>query len=396
MGDMPYPLEKGLFPLVIEHFFNEGLERSWACARPRWILHKRPGPKRRLRAIWRYCKIAETLRNAEGNEGTISAVTPDNSFIYSSIFTDSRSPGMPHLPQVLIGLQRTMAEGWFGMEPNAGGTWNRRPTSTWTSSKSLGRWIGYYGNAELILCETLQRMLEVSLGLEHQTTAPTNRREERAFERRLRRQATRVWPVCVFLTCPQPWFGGWITWKRHRARSAVRGQVTVLVQTPGHDRPITPSPVDHEADEPQARAEGTNIMLPNPYFLMGVTNGSKYNSGYDGKYIDQAHQVRGRDPRTAVNDQGMWIVTHENHDSAIVWSSFAEPPRPNWDPNGPDPAEAWDLPPIATYRCARLDQRADIPGSPAPDPARIDGFFDIVVVSPASRDGGIPSDPLFP
>src|SRR5829696_5957198 len=166
---MPYPLEKGLFPLVVEGFFNQGLEAAAPSATPSTILGQRPGPMRRLRAIWRYCEIVEKLRNAKTNENSIRQVTKDNSFIHSSLFS-----GPPPLPA----FQRVIAEDWFGMTP-ASGTgsgggpgWRREPTTNWTTSKSLGHWSGYYGNVELILVETLQRMLEVSLGVEHVTAAP--------------------------------------------------------------------------------------------------------------------------------------------------------------------------------------------------------------------------------
>ena len=339
MGGMPYPLEKGLFPLVIEHWFNEGLERTWSWARPRTILRKRPGPRRRLRAIWRYCHIANEIRQAKDNPGQetlIESVTAANSFVYSSMFT---SPAIASVPAAAIAsLQKLLAEDWFGMKwdpsggPNGTGGYRRPLARSWSMSASLGWWSGYYGDVELIICETLQRTLEVSLGLEHQTAPPTTPVEQKALEDKLSKEATQVWPIYLFVACPQPWFGTSVTWQRHKAKSAVRGQVTTVLQTPGHHRPVAPSPVDLEGDKSEVPAEGLpSVMLKNPYYLQGRDRAGA-NSGYDGKYIDAPKsKVDGGDPRRAATggavDQGMWTITHENHDSAIVWSTFAEPPR---------------------------------------------------------------------
>jgi hypothetical protein len=375
---MPYPLEKGDFPLLIEGFFNEGLDQADEDDKPPAIFDKCVGARRRLRAIWRYCEIVQKLKAGKGNEQSIARVTADNSLVLSSFFQGST----PHLPV----FQKLMAENWFGMLPDGKGGWTRRPTSSWQPLQSLGHWTGYYGNVELIMVEAMQRMLEVSLGLDHCTALPKGK-SKKAIEERLRDDATRVWPVYLFLTCPQPWFGAWVTWQCHDAASAVRGQVTGLLQGPGHSRPITPSPVDRKADKKTIMLGG--VERPNPYYLHGVEtqSGNLKNSGYEGPYLE-GNQVKGKAPVSATADQGMWLVTHENHDSAIVWSSFKPPTTANWAP-GAIPTEAWELPPIAHYRCATLDQRAD-GGTKTPSANTLDGYFDTVVVSPASLDGGIP------
>jgi hypothetical protein len=375
---MPYPLEKGLFPLVLEGYFNEGLEKAAATDAPPAVLADRAGPKRRLRAIWRYCSIVDQLKKAKGNEASIEQVTADNSLVLSSLF----SSGDP----ILTTFQSLMAEKWFGMIPDGTG-WKRRPTSAWTAGASIGHWSGYYGNVELIMVEAFQRMLEVSIGVDHMTTPPKDAAAQQQAEAQLRTGATRVWPVYLFLTCPQPWCVAWVTWQRHDT-STMGGQVTALLQTPGHGRPIAPSPVDRVGDASTDPATGR----PNPYYLVGrdktSANGTP-NSGYDGPYIDAQKRVRGKDPVAATKGQGMWAVTHENHDSAIVWSNFREPTKQNWPGPGGIPSEAWELPPIASYRCATLGQRGDLKTS-VPKPDKLDGYYDIVVVAPAALDGGIP------
>jgi hypothetical protein len=125
--------------------------------------------------------------------------------------------------------------------------------------------------------------------------------------------------VYLFLTCPQPWFETWITWQCHAKNSPVRGQVTVILSTPGHERPVTPSPIDMEADT---------------YSL------------------------------------------------------------PDFNPSLRREPEAWDLPPIAHFRYAPLLQRKDVRPTEAMSATTghpIDPYPDVVVVSPASRDGGVPS-----
>jgi hypothetical protein len=99
----------------------------------------------------------------------------------------------------------------------------------------------------------------------------------------------------------------------------------------------------------------------------------------------------------------MWVITHANHDSTVVWTSFVDPPAvPNLDPARQNEAEAWDLAPIAHYRSAPLSERHDVRGlvggaipvaAPAdtemPEMVELPGCRDIVVVSPAARDGGV-------
>jgi len=384
VGVMPYPIEKGLFPILIESWFNDEMDYAACDESPADILGARNGPRRRLRAIWRYAGIVQKLKAAKQNENSIADVTDQNSLVLSSFFSQNK-PG-------LSTFQRIMAEKWFGMVQKKNGTgWTRRPASAWTPGATLGHWTGYYGNVELIMVEAIQRMLEVSLGLEHMTEAPKTKKAQDKAEASMRDAATRVWPLYLFLTCPQPWYGAWVTWQCHDRGCAVRGQVTGLLQTPGHGWPIAPSPIDREGDKKMLPLPGGG-QVQNPYYLHGrePSTPSEPNSGYAGVYLDRTGVRRGADPRTASGDQGMWVVTHENHDSTIVWSSFREPTPGNWPGPGGIPDEAWELPPIATYRCATLDQRRDHAGFTPPKPNRLDGYYDIVVVSPASLDGGVP------
>jgi hypothetical protein len=399
MGFMPYPWEKGFFPTAIEDWFNEGLDATGAKDGPQKILTDKQGPNRRLRAIWRYASVCRQLREGEANPAAIATVTADNSIVESGLFA------APNVTATMIEWKKTIAHHWFGME-EIGGTWYRQTPATWVPSKSLGHWNGYFGNVELIVCETLQRMLELSLGVPHlePATLPAavpSTAQAAVIEAQLKQTATHVWPVYMFLSCPNPWFEGWVTWQCHDTRSPVRGQVTVVLSTPAHDRPVTPSPIDVLDDKEELTDPLSGANTPNPYFLHG-----KY--GYKGDHIridtpvaaggagvtpaaftrtaatpvDVGVAMGGEAPRT--HHQGMWLVTHANHDSTIIWNNFPEPTAPNW--MRPE-VESWDLPPFAVHRCADVKERRDLGGTP--NPLAVTGMYDVVVIQPARRDGGV-------
>jgi hypothetical protein len=404
MGVMPYRLEKGPVPLVLEEFFNQGLDEVACDDTAQAILDDAEGPRRRLRAIWRYSQIGQALRTDDLE--SLKSVTPENSIMGSRLFT---SPMVTMLKDAGVDLAATVAQKWLGMEPD-GDEWQRPAFPDDFSGlarrlPTVGHWAAYFGNVELILVETLQRMLEVSLGVDHLTAPPATEAEQQQVEEQLQAQATRVWPVYLFLTCPQPWFETWITWQCHARTSAVRGQVTVQLSTPGHERPVTPSPIDLIGDNrlvPDELAPGT--LIPNPYFLNGMSD-APFNSGYEGKVIRATAEgviIEGHDPvDTALHDragQGMWVVSHANHDSTITMSSFDPEHIADFALDRPRTPKAFDLAPIAHYRfaspLARRDVKAQLQaGAAAPD-LQAD-FRDVVVVSPAALDGGVPSEPLF-
>jgi hypothetical protein len=386
MGVMPYQFEKGLFPTLLEAYFNEGLDNLSPTATLAEALG-RPGPKRRLRAIWRFGSVARFLR--ESAPAATLVVTRENSFIRSQLFDSVPDPPAGD------DFQKIVAERWLGMKVTGQGaqrTFERRDPTTWQPGDTIGHWNGYYGNVELIVAEAVQRMLEVSLGIDHIVAPPTDINDEDAktLEEELAGKVTRVWPIYLFLTCPKPWFETWITWQRHsQTDPELRGQVTVILATPGHDRPVSPSPVDLVRDGP------TRDGRPNAYYLHGRED---LQDGYDGVYLDPLDPETGAAlvvpqehdhdrPKGASGEQGMWVVTHENHDSTIVWSTFLDGAAKvhNFSPGAAQP-EAWDLPPIASYRPARLDERDDVRTGPK-DPG-LTGYGDVVVVRPAARDGG--------
>jgi hypothetical protein len=406
MGFMPYPWEKGFFPTAIENWFNQGLDATDPNGSAQTILNTKDGAKRRLRAIWRYASVCRQLREGEANPAAIRKVTKENSIVESALFAAQA------VAATGVDWKETIAKKWFGME-KIGATWYRQTPATWVPSTALGHWNGYFGNVELIVCETLQRMLELSLGVPHLGPAalpeavPSDAQRD-AIEGQLREQATHVWPVYMFLNCPNPWFEAWVTWQCHDSHSAVRGQVTVVLSTPGHDRTVTPSAIDVVGDGPDLEIPGTGVTTPNPYYLTGLDEPAAVG-GYKGDHIKitvpaavgsggvgVAPATFTRTTATPVNTavaggaatprshQGMWLVTHANHDSTIIWNNFPEPTKPGWnDPN----AESWDLPPFAVHRCADVKERRDLGGTS--NAAAVTGMYDVVVIQPARRDGGV-------
>jgi hypothetical protein len=146
---------------------------------------------------------------------------------------------------------------WFGKHQDASGVWKPQlpfgPGNTRT-----GYFKRYYGDVEAILRETLVRAIEVSFGLDHDAALA---------------DATRQWPVELLWKCPNPWFEGWVTWRRH-GTGPTEGQVTVILATPGEDA----NPVINVAALPP----GVTAPLPEPTAL-------------------------------STDDQGMWVVTHHRH-----------------------------------------------------------------------------------
>jgi hypothetical protein len=150
---------------------------------------------------------------------------------------------------------------WFGFTPGT----QQQPAFSLGANRTTGKWESYYGDVAGIVRETMIRAIEVALGLDHDDPPP----------------GTRHWPIELFWKCPNPWFEGWVTW-RHRPGHAKRGQVTVVLATPGNGAVVL--------DDPRAgRAAVVNPASP-----------------------------RG--------NQGMWIITHAGHDRHVVPTTTATPP----------------------------------------------------------------------
>jgi hypothetical protein len=109
----------------------------------------------------------------------------------------------------------------------------------WLGRPGPDHWLFYTGPVEAIMRETLIRAIELAMGVVHE---PEN------FEPTV---ATRHWTIDFWWKCPQPWFEGWITWRRINCgcedpdddhEDCSRGHVIVLFATPSDDGVVLDDP----------------------------------------------------------------------------------------------------------------------------------------------------------
>lgn len=188
---------------------------------------------------------------------------------------------------------------WFGFEPVSDATgavtgWQAQPDFDPVLQPTTGFWQHWYGTPERVFRQTLQRSLEVALGVEHHAGAGGGRV-----------QPTRHWPISMFWNCPHPWYEGWVSWKRH-GRGTREGHVTMLVNTPAHG-PLSGAGEGHHNGElfnSPLRPAGAKPAAIKPYEV---------------------------DPKTANAENGMWLVSQVYHQEYTPVSSAGSPPG-QWRP----------------------------------------------------------------
>ncbi len=117
-------------------------------------------------------------------------------------------------------LDDRLNEYWFGKTENEKtGKWDPQPPFGPRHTRT-GYWADYYGDVESVLRETLIRTIEVAIGIDAGADPA---------------KTTRQWDVEVFWKCGNPWFEGWVTWRRNR-RHRDEGQVTTIIATPNDTR----------------------------------------------------------------------------------------------------------------------------------------------------------------
>lgn len=164
---------------------------------------------------------------------------------------------------------------WLGMT-KTNGAWARQPAFDPNHPATTGHWQHYHGPVEKILRETFIRAAEVSLGLDHdQKPVPAT--------------PVRHWPVEFFWKCPQPWFEGWVTWRRSAGGD---GQVTVILATPADTGVVLDSPV-----------KGRNCQV-NPTTTKPVHPTTK---------------------KAKESHQGMWVVTAKQHKQYLASTTAPSP-----------------------------------------------------------------------
>jgi len=254
-----------------------------------------------------------------------------------------------------VDLEHRLRTNWFGQQAtkNAAGEWQYAPQPALDKDdpRPTGYWIGYYGSVESILRETLIRAVEVSLGIEHLQPVPL---------RHGVLSPPRRWPIEMFWKCSNPWYEGWVTWRRQRLGGSVpvsgagpqieTGQVTVVLASPGDNR----NRLIHDSTAP-----------PNPWGPDMVN------------------------PARASTDQGMWVVSHRRHRPHVQQRTFVvKPGTPVNDVlvlarqryakvfGAPTAGPVWEFPQIGTLWAG------SVTGAGKPE---------IVVVAPPYVDGGVAS-----
>lgn len=293
-------------------------------------------------------------------------------------------------------LETRLRTNWFGQVPAPAPLqgWMPQPPLDPNDPRPTGYWLGFYGDVERIFCETVIRAVEVSLGIDHGQPVPVSGKGAPRPPRR--------WPIELFWKCSNPWYEGWVTWRRQgswttqpwgskeqhagakgakgattkkakkkakkgkqRKKGAVDGlraglldesggQVTVVFASPGDTR----NRLIHDSTAP-----------PHPWG--------------PAPHDDMVHPVR------ATTRQGMWVVSHRKHSPRVMRRNYTPPADAPvnavlqdarlrfpmaFNPLAPG-GGAWEFPQIATLWEGNT----------------VDGRADVVVVAPPFVDGGVSS-----
>jgi hypothetical protein len=191
---MPYHLEKGPYLSVIESYVND----------------QASGVTRIVAAI-----------------GFLRQTPPNFLATAPPVTSPAVAPPPPTQPPF---LPESIGRLWQGMRQAANGTWTiRQPPYDATNNLQTGYWNVWYGDAERLIATTLLRALELQIGIMPNAPVPDPS------------AVTRHWLLNLLWKCPQPWFEGWISWRRSDA-SPADGQVTALLCTPGNGAQVWGTP----------------------------------------------------------------------------------------------------------------------------------------------------------
>jgi hypothetical protein len=199
MPGMPYHLEKGPLLSVLDAFCNQG-------------------SKPRLQGALKALRRGDPLTS-------IGAFDSPNLF----------SPSLPWPFDQPPSLVDHFNHHWLGHQALNGHT----------DGTQTGHWQNYIGPVEAIVRETLIRALELALGVPH---LPSD----------LDPVATRHWSIDFWWKCPQPWFEGWVTWRKTGDGTDLDdGHVTVIFATPSDDGVVLRQPAAEATLAPEAVTHAT-------------------------------------------------------------------------------------------------------------------------------------------
>ena len=199
MPPMPYYLEKGPFLSVLESYVNGSGSRSARLLRTLRIPRGSPG----FTELWDLPPFQST---------TLQGKPPP------SYADDFRAK-------------------WCGMGPGQQGA---------------TMWLDYEGDVEGITRLTLRTALEVSLGVDADTTEVPE-------------SPDRHWPIECFWKCGQNWFEGWVAF-RNGGAGPHDGHVSITFCTPSEGSIILDRPADH----PRVRQSADFAVNPTSTRLGGV------------------------------------------------------------------------------------------------------------------------------
>jgi hypothetical protein len=206
---MPYHLEKGPLLSVLDDFFNSGSKT----------------------------RLITALKELRAGVDLTSIGVFDSPNLYTYTAPDGTVKTYPYPYDSQPHLVAHFNEHWLGNP------------SPWPGQTA--HWQFYKGPVEKIIRETLERAIELVLGLPHGGSLDG-----------LRLADLRKWPIDFWWKCPQPWFEGWVTWRRIGSTS---GHVTVIFATPADDGVVlrTPATEATEATDGVVTAsEGSWLISP--------------------------------------------------------------------------------------------------------------------------------------
>lgn len=258
MTSMPYMFQKGPEWQLLEWFLSHKDD-------------KKGGPR-----VQRKIAMLALLDAGTWDAPLTSWPTPDPSTFEKAQFENLLS----HLRQ-----------DWFGEDENGADfdhDWTGLPNPSPPPPASRGWWPNWYGRPSEIVRVALRRAIEVSLGVDSDTSVKKLKGGA---------AATRDWPIEFQWICPVPWLQAGIAWRETKPGffwSKPRGLVTVTWLTPGNTRPhgapvTAPHGLFTDLSSPQ-RAGGT-------FAAPGVVHQPTDNSARRGHWV-VGHTITTRVPST--------------------------------------------------------------------------------------------------
>lgn len=245
-----------------------------------------------------------------------------------------------------------LAHDWFGEADAA-------------DKATTGWWMGYRGDVEVIVRETMVRAIDVSLGLDRTNEAPQPA------------DVRRHWPIQFYWVCGSRWFEGWVGWRDWGSDDTVLGgdvEATRVMRRVGRlagldavrlpAAEITLAPGDELVHDDEAALDLSGVVTT--FFMTpGMVDKVMYT---EPKRPDRQEGVDGYfEEPTSTGDatHGLWCVSAERHERRITAAGLG-----------------WKISDAGSFAEITV-----LKESLHTDHLNVDGGA--VVVSPAEQDGGV-------